>query len=346
MKKLLIYGATGYTGKLLIEKIKLKNYTVIIAGRDEKKLKELSKNYNYDYRLFSLRNGEIVSEFIKDIDVVLNVAGPFIDDIDNMIDACIENKTHFIDLAMDPKELSKYHYQAKQADVMLLSGAGHAFLPLDCLGGFLYEKMPEAEHLSIYISGMDTMSRGTAKSNIALIKQGIHHRKKGRLKRIRRMPRREMKINDKTKEFVPSAFGIPTLTHSTGIDNIESYFESTPAVKPFIFVIQYLSWLFKFGFVQKMFLKKLNSLPEGPTAKERSEGKIEYLGTIKDQNQNVLEAILTTPEAYKTTYLATYAVLDNIQENFKAGFQTPYKLFGPEILNKIDGFKLTLCEAS
>lgn len=346
MKKLLIYGATGYTGKLLTEKIDLKNYSVIIAGRNERKLKEVSRNYNYDYRTFSLRNGEIVCEFIKDIDIVLNVAGPFAENIDNLIDACIENKTHFIDLAMDPTELAKYHMQAKQADVMLLSGAGHAFLPLDCLGGYLYEKMPNADYLSIYISGMDTMSRGTAKSNIALIKKGIHHRKNGRFKKIRHMKLNKMNIDNKSKEFVPAAFGVPTLTYSTGIKNIESYFESTPAVKPFIFVIKYLSWLFKFKFVERMFVKKMGELPEGPTEEERANGKIEYLARVKDQEDNVLEAVLTTPEAYKTTYLAAFATLKNIKNNFKPGFQTPYKLFGADILNGIDGFKLTLCEAS
>lgn len=345
MKKLLIYGATGYTGKLLTEKIQPKNYTVIVAGRDERKLKEVSKNYNYDYRSFSLKNGEIVCEFIKDVDVVLNVAGPFIEDIDNLIEACIENKTHFIDLAMDPKELSKFNLQAKQADVMLLSGAGHAFLPLDCLGGYLYEKMPKAQYLSIYISGMNTMSRGTAKSNIALFKQGIHHRRDGKFKKIRRMKTNRLNINNKTIEFVPSAFGVPTLAFSTGILNIESYFESTPAVKPFIFVIQYLSWLFKFKFVQNMFEKKMSELPEGPTEEERDKGKIEYLAQIKDGN-NKIEAILTTPEAYKTTYLTAFAALDNIKDNFQSGFQTPYKLFGYDIINKIDGFNLKLCEAS
>lgn len=345
MKKLLIYGATGYTGKLIAEKIRLKKFHVIIAGRNEKKLQAVSKNYNFDYRVFSLRNGEIVYEFIKDIDIVLNVAGPFVKDIDNLIEACIENKTHFIDLAMDPVELSKYHLQAKQADVMLLSGAGHAFLPLDCLGGYLFEKMPDAEELSVYISGMNTMSRGTAKSNIALIKQGIHHRKNGRFKRIRRMKKHSLVLNNRKINFIPAAFGVPTLTYSTGIKNIESFFESTPAVKPFVFVIQYMSWLFRFEFIQNLFIKKINELPEGPSEEERSSGKIEYLGRIKNKNQKIIEAVLTTPEAYKTTYLSAFATIENIKENFQSGFQTPYKLFGSSIINKIEGFNLQLVEA-
>lgn len=346
MKKLLIYGATGYTGRLITQELSLNMYEVIIAGRDEKKLKHMSEYFKCDYKVFNLYNAEVIHDLIHEIDIVLNVAGPFIADIDNLIEACIENRTHFIDLAMDPRELAKFDMQAKQCDVMLLSGAGHAFLPLDCLGGFLHGKMPNAKNLSIYISGMNTMSRGTAKSNIALIKQGIHHRINGSESRIRNLKIKKVKFNNKEKPFVPSAFGVPILSYSTGVANIESYFESTPAVKPFIFIIKYLSWLFKFNFIQKLFEKKMNELPEGPTLEERDAGNVEYLAKIKDVDGNELCATLLTPEAYKTTYLTTAAVLKNINKNFKPGFQTPYRLFGAGILNEINGFKMNLCEVS
>ena len=52
---IIIFGASGFTGKLVCEYFfksnDTKNITWAIAGRDENKLKEVSKKYNVDYFL-------------------------------------------------------------------------------------------------------------------------------------------------------------------------------------------------------------------------------------------------------------------------------------------------------
>jgi short subunit dehydrogenase-like uncharacterized protein len=342
MKRIMVYGATGYSGTLISQKSKEYGLHIIIAGRNEQKLKQLSSVTNYEYRVFSLDDPDSIIKAISDIDIVLNVAGPFIDGLPLFVQSCINCKKHFIDLAMDPDTLAKYDSEAKQNEVMILSGVGHAFLPLDSLGGFLFEKMPDAEKLSMYIAGMNTMSRGTAKSNIALIKYGIHHRKNSSLFRIKDIKYCKFTSNNTTKSFIPSSFGVSTLSYSTNIPTIESYFEATPAVKPFIFIIKYLSWLFRTSFMQKVMEKKINNLPSGPTEEERQSGSIEYVAIIENKNGKKLTATLSTPEAYKTTYLTTLEVLKMIDTNIHPGFQTPYRVFGYNIINSIGGCKLSL----
>lgn len=346
MKKLLIYGSTGYIGRLIAEKINTTEFSVLLGGRDEIKLRSLSDKLHYEYRVFTLNNGEVVYEHLRDIDIIINAAGPQVEDIENLIEACIENRTHFIDLAMHPKDLIKFNLQAKQSDVMLLSGAGHSFLPLDCLGGFLLEKMPNAQSLSVYVSGVDTISRGTAKGNLSSIKEGIYHRIDGRLKKIKSFKSRYYPNSNKTRKYVPSSFGIPTLTFSTGIENIESFFESTYTTRRFTIINNYFSWILKFKLFHDFIEKKISKLPDGPSEKEREGGKIKYIAFMKDKNNNKIKATLTTPEVHDTTCLTTITVLENIKNNFCSGFQTPYKLFGSSILKKINGFDLQFHEAS
>ncbi|MFW6327513.1 MAG: saccharopine dehydrogenase NADP-binding domain-containing protein [Bacteroidota bacterium] len=336
---ILLYGATGFTGTLIADEAKNRGIDIILSGRDEAKLKTLSDRTGFAYRIIMLDNKESMKKGLDGISAVINIAGPFISELPDFVEMCIQLKVNFIDLAMDPDVLADYDTSARENSVMLLSGAGHAFLPMDCLGGLLYTQMPDAQRLSIFISGMNTMSRGTAKSNIALIKQGIHHKRNGKRYKIRNMKPVQIQFNNDSKLFVPASFGVATLGFSTEIPTIETYFEATPAVKPFIFIIKYLSWLFGFPFMQKFLEKRMNSLPAGPNEEQRNSGHVKYFARIENENTNLF-ATLTTPEAYKTTYLATLAVIEKLKENSRPGFQTPFRLFGTDMLNEIPGFTL------
>ncbi len=132
-----------------------------------------------------------------------------------------------------------------------------------------------------------------------------------------------------------------TLGFSTDIPTIEVFFEATPAVKPFILIIKYFSWFFGLSFMQTFLEKKMDSLPAGPNEEQRNSEHVDYFARIENENTNLV-ATLTTPEAYKTTYLTTLAVVERLKENFRPGFQTPFRLFGSKILNEIPGFTLKL----
>jgi short subunit dehydrogenase-like uncharacterized protein len=344
MKTIMIYGATGFSGRLLVQKAKESGLNIILSGRNETKLKQLADQTNYEYRVFSLTDSETITKAIANVDIILNSAGPLIDNLPLFVECCIASKKHFVDLAMDPNILIKYDDQAKKNNVMILSGIGHAFLPVDCLAGFLHEKMPDAETIAIYLSGWNLISRGTAKCGIVLIKYGIHHRKNGKLVKIKNISYHRISFNDSIKTYAPSTFGVATLAFSTGIPTIESYSEVTPAMKPLLFIMKYLSWLYAFPLMQKIVEININALPEGPTEAERKSGRIDYYTEIKNRKGATLTATLTTPEAFTTTCLTTLKALENIENRLTPGFQTPCKLFGHKFINDIPGFKLTFNE--
>jgi short subunit dehydrogenase-like uncharacterized protein len=54
--RLLLYGANGYTGQLIIEQCLAKNISPVLSGRNEEKLKPLSEKYNLEYRVVALDN--------------------------------------------------------------------------------------------------------------------------------------------------------------------------------------------------------------------------------------------------------------------------------------------------
>ncbi|SEI38888.1 hypothetical protein SAMN04487995_0298 [Dyadobacter koreensis] len=64
-KKMLLYGATGYTGKIIAERAKELNLDFDIPGRDKDKLLSLANKLNVGYHVFDVddQEGKIAGTF-------------------------------------------------------------------------------------------------------------------------------------------------------------------------------------------------------------------------------------------------------------------------------------------
>src|SRR6056297_1762235 len=88
----MIYGAYGYTGRLLVKEAIKKGYRPIIAGRNEKKLQKFGKKCNLKHRAFSLgdlENSDLREKVFKGVSLVLHAAGPFSSTAKPMVNACL-----------------------------------------------------------------------------------------------------------------------------------------------------------------------------------------------------------------------------------------------------------------
>ena len=74
---ILIYGASGYTGKLIAEAAASKGARPILAGRNLEKVEAVAKPLGLAARAFDLRDPSRIDAAIKDVSVVLCIAGPF-----------------------------------------------------------------------------------------------------------------------------------------------------------------------------------------------------------------------------------------------------------------------------
>lgn len=77
MKKLMIYGATGDTGRLAASCAKEAGLDIVIAGRDGIPLAALATTLNVESRQFALDNDDDSLKAFDGIAVLLNCAGPF-----------------------------------------------------------------------------------------------------------------------------------------------------------------------------------------------------------------------------------------------------------------------------
>jgi short subunit dehydrogenase-like uncharacterized protein len=120
--RFLIYGATGYTGKLTARTAKEKGLEPILAGRNEVKLKALGEPLGFQFRAFDLSDKAKLDTALGEVDAVLHIAGPFSATSKPMADACLRTGTHYVDITgeIDVFEaLAARDAEATKAGIML-----------------------------------------------------------------------------------------------------------------------------------------------------------------------------------------------------------------------------------
>ncbi|XP_059479913.1 saccharopine dehydrogenase-like oxidoreductase [Neocloeon triangulifer] len=146
---ILIFGATGYTGKVVVEKIltlsnKVENLSWGVAGRNENKLKELlaevSKKTGQslkDVEVVVANVGDEVSlkNMTKKCKVLINCVGPYRHWGEQTVKACIETGTHHVDVSGEPEYMERmqllYHKAAEEKGVYVISACGFDSLPAE-----------------------------------------------------------------------------------------------------------------------------------------------------------------------------------------------------------------------
>jgi short subunit dehydrogenase-like uncharacterized protein len=102
-RPVVVYGASGYTGRLVCEYLRELNVGFVAAGRDGGKIKaSMESNVpgieTADYEIAEVAHdfGELTSLF-ADASVVLNTVGPFASLGDEVVQACLAAGTHYTD---------------------------------------------------------------------------------------------------------------------------------------------------------------------------------------------------------------------------------------------------------
>lgn len=344
--QIIIYGSYGYTGELIVEESLSKNISILLAGRNEQRLKIQSEKTGYPYKAIDLNNHTALVEFLNEGDVLINAAGPFIKTAPQMIEACIEAKTHYLDINGDIKvfELIKtFDEKAKFAGIMLMSGTGFDVVPTDCVALKLKNKMPDATHLKIAFANIDGgVSHGTATTVASRLGEKAVRRVDGKLTPID-LGKNGMWVDfGEQKLFTMSIpWGdISTAFVSTGIPNIESFMSVKPKVYKALKFQGIVNWLLRTQLVRKFIQNKIDSKPAGPNFEERKNAYTLVWAEVKNQKGETLEARLQTPEGYGLTAEASLLIAGKILNGkFKSGFQTPAMVYGENLIFEIEGVR-------
>lgn len=335
--KILIYGATGYTGKLTARTAKTQGLSPILAGRSEEKVREIATELGLEWRAFSLSDTAKLESALSEVAVVLHIAGPFSATSRLMADACLRTNTHYLDITGEIdvfESLAARDAEAKLAGVMLLPGVGFDVVPSDCLAAHMKRRMPDAQDLKLYIGGLGNVSRGTAKTMVEGVAQGTRVRRGGSIEVLEGAHEDHCDFGSGLKPTFAVSWGdVSTAWHSTKIPNIEVHFEAIPQLKRMAKMPAMIKAFLGLSFMQSYLKRQIDRQPEGPTDEQRKNGHAILIGVARNDRNEVMKSRLRTPEGYTLTALTGLSIARRVANGeFKPGFQTPSSAFGADFI--------------
>jgi short subunit dehydrogenase-like uncharacterized protein len=340
----LLYGATGYTGRLIAHMAADYGVRPVLAGRDAAAVAALAGELDLEHRVFTLDDDAAVRASLAGIDVVLHCAGPFIHTFRAMADACLHTGTHYLDITGEIavfEGLAALDARACDAGVMLLPGVGFDVVPTDCLAVWLAGRMPAATKLRLAIRSSGPLSHGTATTAIENQHRGGMVRRHGELVRVpTAWKSREVDFGDgRRMSAVTIPWGdVSTAFHSTGIPDIEVYAAVPRRLVRVLRAIRHFGWLFRQRPVRAVQKRLLRAHPPGPDAGELANGESRVWGRVEDADGNTLTAALQGPNAYLVTAHAALIVLKRVLNgDVYPGFQTPARAYGADLVMEVPG---------
>jgi short subunit dehydrogenase-like uncharacterized protein len=186
---ILLYGATGYSGKLIAVEGKARfmsaqnggsEYRMILAARDGAQLREIAKKNGMEYRIFGLDNRNEVKKGLESIDVVINAAGPFAFTAEPLAKAALDSRCHYVDINGEVDvylKLDDFGYIAELRGVAMVSGAGNVAAASDVLLNVALKnfkvKDKELGAVRIAVSQITDFSRGSIATAMRYLREQV-----------------------------------------------------------------------------------------------------------------------------------------------------------------------------
>ncbi len=349
--RVLLYGATGFSGRLLAERMAGLGLDLVLGGRSEMKLAPLSEGLRVPRRVFGLERGEQIDQALADIAVVLNAAGPFQHTASRMMAACIRTGTHYLDIAgewpvfVDAMDRSM---AALAAGVMLMPGVGFTLAASDCLLAMAAAHLPDAAILRLAISRPGIWLRGTVRSVLDMASPYVLVRRGGGLQPVPIGALwRAFDFGESVREATAITWpDVITGQFTTGIPDIEGYIEANWTDR-LTYQVSATAAAWINASVVHTTLRALSlAWPDtpSPTALQRSNYMLVVEAEDRWRRSTALR--MQTLNGYAVTELVATDVVQRVfAGDHKPGFRTPASVYGGDFILALGCASLELLAA-
>lgn len=338
--RLVIYGAYGYTGKLIVEQALKSGLHPRLAGRDADKLKLLGDETGTQWTACDINDSHALRQLLEPATLVLHCAGPFHRTVKQMTDACLATGTHYLDIT---GEIEVFEYlagrseEARAAGVMLLPGVGFDVVPTDCMAAHLKSRLPDATELKLAFSGGGGISRGTLLTMIDKLGEPGAIRKNGKITPVPpAFDVIDVDFGEESGRDSWSCMTIPwgdvsTAFHTTGIPDIRVYTAVPPKAIRNMRRMRWFGWLLRREFVRALARRRVKSGKPGPSDRTRESSNTYVWGRAENGDGQVVEARQVGPNGYSFTAMSAVAAARRaLDGDTTAGFRTPAMQFGAD----------------
>ncbi|MEK6276478.1 MAG: saccharopine dehydrogenase NADP-binding domain-containing protein [Actinomycetota bacterium] len=182
-----VYGATGFTGKLVARELLRREANFVISGRNAQKLEALSTELGgVPTRVASVDDPSALRGLLEPCAAVIACAGPFTLHGEPVLEAAADTGTHYIDTTGEQPFMQlvfdRYATRAAHSGAALVTAMGFDYMPGDLIAHLTAEDMGPLDEatLAYWVRGFGA-TRGTALSALEILKGGDHEYRDGRL---------------------------------------------------------------------------------------------------------------------------------------------------------------------
>lgn len=339
----LLYGAYGYTGRLVVEQAVQQGMRPVLAGRDEQRTRALAERYGLAWRAFGLSDPAEVDAGVRDMAVVMHCAGPFSQTSEPMVAACLRNRVSYLDIT---GERSVFEYvqeqdaRAIEAGIVVCAGVGLDVVPTDCLAAMLVRELPDALELEIALAVFGSMSRGTLKTVLEGIPLGGFVRIDGHMAPIPfAWRKRPFNFPHGRQNAVTMPLGdAVTAWQTTGIPNIRTWVALPAAAAVGLKLVEKLRRAPGAAALLGLASRVVGRFLDGPGEQARQTGWVDVAGEVRNARGRVVSGTLTCPEGYAFTALSCVAAVQRVLNGAcLQGGLSPALAFGADFVLSVDG---------
>jgi short subunit dehydrogenase-like uncharacterized protein len=132
-----VYGATGYTGRLVVQELRRRHADVVLSGRSAPRLRALAEELELEapVRAAELDDRDALRHALGECAAVISCAGPFIRYGEPVVKAAVETGTHYVDTTGEQDYMQhvygRYDDAARAAEVAVIPAVGFDYVPGD-----------------------------------------------------------------------------------------------------------------------------------------------------------------------------------------------------------------------
>ena len=232
---LVIWGATGFTGKLVCEYItnsyNSKDLNWTIAGRNEEKLLKLKNRLNIKNSILIGNSNDKYSleKICGKTKVICSTVGPYALYGTNLIHACIKMKTNYCDISGETQWIRKiidtFHEKAKKQKIKIVNSCGFDSIPSDmgvyfCQSNYYKENGEYANEINMRVAGTRGGFSGGTYNSLTNV---IH----------------EASLNKSVRKILNNPYGLNPINEQSGPDkkdlkSVEYDNEAKSWIAPFV----------------------------------------------------------------------------------------------------------------
>ena len=194
---IVVYGATGYTGRLVAGELARRGADFVLSGRSPGKLRALADDLGHTapIRPASLDDRDALRHAFGESAAVINCAGPFVRYGEPVVRAAVETGTHYVDTTGE-QPFMRFVYErlddaAKAAEVAVIPAVGFDYVPGDLLSRLVARDVePLSRIVLAYSARHFATPRGTLRSAMGMMRAGGVEYRDGDWREVGSRPRR------------------------------------------------------------------------------------------------------------------------------------------------------------